>query len=84
MKKALGLTWIGGIIGALSGIASGNQIQTMWSIILAIIGTEFITQYRLGKFEGVVNELRTISESVKNMIDELKSRIERIEERLMK
>ena len=75
--KAVVVTWAGGIIGALAGIMNGNDSQTMWSIILAIIGTEFITQYKLGKLESM-------AQTVSNMLKTFEEKIKKLEEKINK
>ena len=58
-KKAVNiLIWGGGLIGALSSVASGNSINAIMSIVTALIGTELITQYRIGKLEATVSDLK--------------------------
>ena len=59
MKKLFNLiVWGGGIIGAVSSAVQGDTVNAFISIICALIGTELMTQYRLGKMEEAVNELK--------------------------
>jgi len=67
MKKLFNfIIWGGGIIGAVSSAVQGDMVNAFISIICALIGTELMTQYRLGKMEEAINELKRKTEKLES------------------